>query len=75
MCMSNDICFTAEVQRNSSGQKEQLAQLQLVLTNLDKERDGLQEEVDQKADKIKDLETILLKQVYLKELPSISLYI
>lgn len=52
----------AEVQRNSSGQKEQLAQLQLVLTNLDKERDGLQEEVDQKADKIKDLETILLKQ-------------
>ena len=54
------------MQRDSSGQKEQLAQLQLVLTNLDKERDSLQEEVDQKADKINDLEKILSKQVHLK---------
>lgn len=61
MCIS-----TAEVQRDSSGQKEQLVQLQLVLTNLDKERDSLQEEVDQKADKINDLEKILLKQVCIK---------
>ena len=59
------IC-TVEVQRDSGGQKEQLAQLQLVLTNLDKERDSLQEEVDQKADKINDLEKILSKQVHLK---------
>lgn len=59
------IC-TAEVQRDSGGQKEQLAQLQLVLTNLDKERDSLQEEVDQKADKINNLEKILSKQVHLK---------
>ena len=57
------IC-TAEVHRDSGGQKEQLAQLQLVLTNLDKERDSLQEEVDQKADKINDLEKILSKQVH-----------
>ena len=53
------------MQRDSGGQKEQLTQLQLVLTNLDKERDSLQEEVDQKADKINDLEKILSKQVHL----------
>ena len=54
------------MQRDSGGQKEQLAQLQLVLTNLDKERDSLQEEVDQKADKINNLEKILSKQVQLR---------
>ena len=53
----------AEVQRDSDSQKEKLAQLQLVLTNLDKERDSLQEEVDQKADKINNLEKILSEQV------------
>jgi len=44
-------------------QKEQMTQLKLVLTNLDKERDNLQEEVDQKADKISDIENLLSKQV------------
>ena len=65
ICTYNEyvwICL-AEVQRDSGSQKEQLAQLQLVLTNLDKERDSLQEEVDQKADKINDLEKTLCKQV------------
>ena len=41
-------------------------QLKLVLTNLDKERDSLQEEVDQKADKINSLENVLTKQVCMK---------
>jgi len=56
----------AEVQRDDDGQKERLVQLKLVLTNLDKERDSLQEEVDQKADKINSLENVLTKQVCMK---------
>lgn len=55
---------TAEVQCENDRQRGQLAQLQLVLTNLDKERDDLQEEVDQKADKISSLENMLNKQVH-----------
>ncbi|XP_065884838.1 centrosomal protein of 135 kDa-like [Dysidea avara] len=52
----------AEVKREDEKQKEQMAQLKLVLTNLDKERDSLQEEVDQKADKISDIENLLTQQ-------------
>jgi len=51
------------VKREDEKQKEQMAQLKLVLTNLDKERDSLQEEVDQKADRISDIENLLNQQV------------
>lgn len=65
-CLYNVCTPIAEVQRDGDGQKEQLAQLKLVLTNLDKERDSLQEEVDQKADKINNLENTLTKRVCMK---------
>jgi len=51
------------VKQEDEKQKEQMTQLKLVLTNLDKERDSLQEEVDQKAGRISDIENLLIQQV------------
>lgn len=55
--------FLAELGRNGSSQKDEVAALQTAIASLDREKDVLQEAVDQKAESMVLLQDQLHKKV------------
>lgn len=60
--------FVAELSRNGSSQKDEVAALQTAIASLDREKDVLQEAVDQKAESLVLLQDQLHKKVLLSHL-------
>lgn len=56
--------FLAELTRNGSSQKDEVATLQAAIASMDREKDILQEAVDQKAESM-----VLLKDQLNKKVP------
>lgn len=55
--------FLAQLSRNGSSQKDEVAVLQTAIASLDREKDVLQEAVDQKAESMVLLQDQLHKKV------------
>lgn len=62
-CSVTLVCLTGELSQQGSKHKEEMAVLQKSISALDREKDALQDEVDEKTEKLVVLQEELYKKV------------